>query len=115
MTPSTGGFRLDGKHALSWTGGASGIGEADRGRELARAGAIVIIADIDLQRAQALEKTLPRAKATYVDVAQRESIDAAAAQLERLDILVNNAGIAHVGDIAHVEPEDFDRPSWKSM
>ena len=107
MTPSTGGFRLDGKHALV-TGGASGIGEATC-RELARAGAIVIIADIDLQRAQALEKTLPRAKATYVDVAQRESIDAAAAQLERLDILVNNAGIAHVGDIAHVEPEDFDR------
>ena len=30
-------------------------------------------------------------------------------QLERLDILVNNAGIAHVGDIAHVEPDDFDR------
>jgi NAD(P)-dependent dehydrogenase (short-subunit alcohol dehydrogenase family) len=107
MTQGTDGFRLDGKHALV-TGGASGIGEATC-KELVRAGAIVTIADIDLERAHALAQTLPGAKAAYVDVAQQESVEAAAAQLKRLDILVNNAGIAHVGDIAHVEPEDFDR------
>jgi NAD(P)-dependent dehydrogenase (short-subunit alcohol dehydrogenase family) len=107
MTHSRDSFRLDGKHALV-TGGASGIGEATC-KELARAGAIVIVADIDLERAQALAKALSGARVAHVDVTRQESIEAAAAQLERLDILVNNAGIAHVGDIAHVQPQDFDR------
>ncbi|HEX3438244.1 MAG TPA: SDR family oxidoreductase [Pseudacidobacterium sp.] len=107
MTQKTEAFRLDGKHALV-TGGASGIGEATC-RELARAGAFVTVADINLEKARELAKTLPNAKAVLIDVTKRESIDSAATQLERLDILVNNAGIAHVGDIAHVEPEDFDR------
>jgi NAD(P)-dependent dehydrogenase (short-subunit alcohol dehydrogenase family) len=107
MTHSRDSFRLDGKHALV-TGGASGIGEATC-KELARAGAIVIVADIDLERAQALAKALSGARVAHVDVTRQESIEAAVAQLERLDILVNNAGIAHVGDIAHVQPQDFDR------
>ena len=100
-------FRLDGKIALV-TGGASGIGEATC-KELTRAGASVIVADINLETAEALAASLPNAKAARMDVTNRESFDAVAAQLDRLDILVNNAGIAHVGDIAHVEPDDFDR------
>lgn len=100
-------FRLDGKTALV-TGGASGIGEAAC-RELARAGAAVIVADINLEAAQALATALPNAKAVHMDVTNRASIEAVAAQLERLDILVNNAGIANVGSIEKVEPEDFDR------
>jgi 2-keto-3-deoxy-L-fuconate dehydrogenase len=107
MTHGTDGFRLDGKHALV-TGGASGIGEATC-KELARAGAVVTIADINLERACALTKTLPGSTAAHMDVTRQESVEAAAAHLKRLDILVNNAGIAHVGDIAHVEPDDFDR------
>jgi NAD(P)-dependent dehydrogenase (short-subunit alcohol dehydrogenase family) len=107
MTQGTDGFRLDGRHALV-TGGASGIGEATC-KALARAGAIVTIADINVESACALAETLPGSAAVHVDVTQRESIEAATARLKRLDILVNNAGIAHVGDIAHVEPEDFDR------
>ena len=100
-------FRLDGKYALV-TGGASGIGEATC-RELARAGAFVTVADINLEKAQQLAGTLPNAKAALMDVTKRASIESVAAQLEKLDILVNNAGIAHVGDIAHVEEADFDR------
>ena len=107
MTQGTDGFRLDGKHALV-TGGASGIGEATC-KELARAGAVVTIADINLEAAQALAATLPGSTAAHTDVTRQESVEAAAAHLKRLDILVNNAGIAHVGDIAHVEPDDFDR------
>jgi 2-keto-3-deoxy-L-fuconate dehydrogenase len=107
MTQGTDGFRLDGKHALV-TGGASGIGEATC-KELAQAGAVVTIADINLEAAQALAATLAGARAAHVDVTHEQSIEAAAAHLKRLDILVNNAGIAHVGDIAHVEPDDFDR------
>jgi len=100
-------FRLDGKVALV-TGGASGIGEATC-KELARAGASVIVADINLEAAEKLAASLPHAKAVRMDVTNIESIDRAASLLDRLDILVNNAGIAHVGDIAHVEPDDFDR------
>lgn|SRR5579885_366908 len=100
-------FRLDGKTALV-TGGASGIGEATC-KELARAGASVIVADINLEPAQALAASLPNASAVRMDVTERESIDAVASQLDRLDILVNNAGIANVGSIEKVEPEDFDR------
>jgi len=100
-------FRLDGKAALV-TGGASGIGEATC-RELARAGASVMVADINLEAAEKLAATLLNAKAVRMDVTNVESIDAVAAGLERLDILVNNAGIAHVGSIEKVEPDDFDR------
>jgi NAD(P)-dependent dehydrogenase (short-subunit alcohol dehydrogenase family) len=107
MTNHAEAFRLDGKHALV-TGGASGIGEATC-KELARAGASVIVADLNLEKAQGLAASLPNAKAVHMDVTKSDSIERVAAQLERLDILVNNAGIAHVGDIMHVEPDDFDR------
>lgn len=107
MTTNAGPFRLDGKHALV-TGGASGIGECTC-KELASAGASVIVADINLEKAQVLAQSLPGAKAVSMDVTKTASIEAVAAQLERLDILVNNAGIANVGGIEQVEPEDFDR------
>jgi len=100
-------FRLDSRHALV-TGGASGIGEATV-KELARAGAFVWIADIDLAAAETLAAELGSARAIQLDVTSPESISKADAQLDRLDILVNNAGIGHVGNIETTEPEDFDR------
>lgn len=107
MTQNTGAFALNGKHALV-TGGASGIGEATC-KELARAGAHVVVADIDIDKAQALAKSLPQAKAVHMDVTSQKSIDAVVAHLAQLEILVNNAAIAHVGEILKVEPDDFDR------
>jgi 2-keto-3-deoxy-L-fuconate dehydrogenase len=107
MNSSTEPFRLDGKHALV-TGGASGIGEATC-KELARAGAHVIVADIQDDKATALAASLDGARAVHLDVVSQSSIQAAVAGIGKLDILVNNAGIANVSDIAHVEPEDFDR------
>lgn len=100
-------FRLDGRHALV-TGGASGIGAATA-RELARAGAFVWIADINVAAAEALANEIRSAELLHLDVTSRESIAHAAERLERLDILVNNAGIGHVGSIEATEPEDFDR------
>jgi len=100
-------FRLDGRHALV-TGGASGIGEATV-RELARAGAFVWIADINVPAAEALADEVGSARALHLDVTSPQSIAAAAAKLDRLDILVNNAGIGHVGSIETTAIEDFDR------
>ena len=100
-------FRLDGRHALV-TGAASGIGEATA-RELARAGASVWVADINLSAAEALAHSLPSSTAVHLDVTNLDSIASAVRRLSRLDILVNNAGIGHVGSIETTEPEDFDR------
>jgi NAD(P)-dependent dehydrogenase (short-subunit alcohol dehydrogenase family) len=100
-------YRLDGKLALI-TGGASGIGAATS-RELARAGAEVLIADINLAAAQSLADDLPQARAIQMDVTRTASVDVARAQIPRLDILVNNAGIGLVGDIASTTEDDFDR------
>jgi 2-keto-3-deoxy-L-fuconate dehydrogenase len=100
-------FRLDGRHALV-TGGASGIGEATV-KELARAGAHVWIADLNLEAAQTLAQSIPSARALHLDVTDPRSVTQAASKLDHLDILVNNAGIGHVGSIETTEPEDFDR------
>jgi 2-keto-3-deoxy-L-fuconate dehydrogenase len=100
-------FGLDGRHVLV-TGGASGIGEATV-KELARAGALVWIADINLGAAEKLAASVGSAKAIHLDVTSPGSIAAAVSRLERLDLLVNNAGIGHVGSIETTEPEDFDR------
>jgi 2-keto-3-deoxy-L-fuconate dehydrogenase len=100
-------YRLDGKVALV-TGGASGIGAATA-RELTRAGAEVLIADLNLESAQKLAGELPRARAVQMDVTQASSVGAALDQIETLDILVNNAGIGLVGDLAATNEEDFER------
>ena len=107
MTQVSESFRLDGKVALV-TGGASGIGEATC-RELARAGAQVIVADIRLEKAAELANALEGARSLHLDVVSATSIEAAVASLHRLDILVNNAGIASVGDISKTEADEFDR------
>ena len=100
-------FSLTGRIALV-TGGASGIGAATC-RELTRAGATVLIADLNLAAAQQLATELPGAQALQLDVTDQAAVQAVAAAQPRLDILVNNAGIGHVGGIADVATEDFDR------
>jgi 2-keto-3-deoxy-L-fuconate dehydrogenase len=103
----TNAFCLENKIALI-TGGASGIGAATA-RELSRAGAHVLIADLNLTAAQSLAAELPDAKAIAMDVTSAASIAAAVQSIDRLDILVNNAGIGLVGDITHTAEEDFAR------
>jgi 2-keto-3-deoxy-L-fuconate dehydrogenase len=100
-------FRLDGKIALI-TGGASGIGAATS-RELTRAGAHVIIADLNLPAAQALAAELSNARAVQMDVTDAASIAAAFSSITTLEILVNNAGIGLVGDVTRTTEEDFSR------
>jgi len=104
---ATEAFGLGGKTALV-TGGASGIGAATC-KELARAGANVIVADIHLEAAQSLARELESGSAVRMDVTDPASVEAVAQGLKKLEILVNNAGIGNVGTVAEVSLEDFDR------
>jgi 2-keto-3-deoxy-L-fuconate dehydrogenase len=90
------------------TGGASGIGEATS-RVFAAAGAKVLIADIDMAKAEALAAELPGARAVRCDVTNEEEIAALFGGLERLDVLVNNAGIGLVGNVEETSTADFER------
>ena len=103
----TDAFRLDDKVALI-TGGASGIGAATC-RELARAGARVLIADLNVAAATTLAEQLPGARVIAMDVTDTTSIASALADVPVLDILVNCAGIGLVGDITKTSEEDFTR------
>ena len=90
------------------TGGASGIGEATS-RVFAAAGASVLIADIDLARAEKLAAELPGARAVKCDVTDEAGVRDLFASLDRLDVLVNNAGIGLVGNVEETETADFER------
>jgi NAD(P)-dependent dehydrogenase (short-subunit alcohol dehydrogenase family) len=100
-------FRLDGKTALV-TGGASGIGEATS-RTLAGAGASVIIADVDRERAEALSAELPGSSILTLNITDEAAVASAFAGLGTLDILVNNAGVGLVGTVEETEFVDFER------
>lgn len=103
--------RLTGKTVIV-TGGASGFG-AGIVRKFAAEGARVLIADINIEAAEALAKELG-AKAVEVDVSKDDSVNAMAATalmaFGGLDILVNNAGISHQpAPLDDISEADFDR------
>ena len=91
--------RLDDRVAVV-TGAAQGIGEAIA-RALADAGATVLLADLQDERAGEVAASIgvgpDRASAAFVDVADPESarrlIETCIERHGRVDILVNNAGI----------------------
>jgi 3-oxoacyl-[acyl-carrier protein] reductase len=90
-------FDLSGQTAII-TGAGAGIGEAIA-RRLARAGAAIVIADLNLAAAETVATSLGTdAYALRTDVTQPLSIEDTVQQVlarsGRIDILVNNAGIA---------------------
>ncbi|HET6301694.1 SDR family NAD(P)-dependent oxidoreductase [Microbacterium sp.] len=95
-------MRLEGKVALI-TGGASGIGLATV-RKFVREGAKVMIADINLEHAEAAASEISRegfegaVAAVRVDVSKYAEVEAAVARavevFGKLDVIFNNAGIA---------------------
>ncbi len=99
------------------TGGARGIGR-EICYALARAGANVMIGDIDLAAAEETAADITRdtsakaaaAKADVVDKAMVTALmEATMQQFGRLDILVNNAGIFPIAPFATMAEGDWDR------
>jgi NAD(P)-dependent dehydrogenase (short-subunit alcohol dehydrogenase family) len=90
-------FELTGQTAIV-TGAATGIGEAIA-RRLAKAGAAVAVADLNLNGATEVARSIGGdAFPLQIDIARSESVNASINQvIERrgqIDVLVNNAGIA---------------------
>lgn len=104
---------LDGKVAVV-TGAARGIG-LGCAECLSAAGATVVIADINVEKARESAEDLPgEAVAIEHDVRSPESADALAAEVEeqfgRVDIVLNNAGVAgHAMPVAEMPVEEWDR------
>jgi 3-hydroxybutyrate dehydrogenase len=99
------------------TGAASGIG-----KEIAKTyfdhGAKVVIADLNLEAAQAVAREFDpmgeRALAVAMDVTNEEQVDAGIAQVADkfggIDVLVSNAGIQIVAPV-----DEFKFSDWKKM
>ena len=98
-------MRLTGKTALV-TGAARGIGLAFC-RAFAAEGARVVLADIDLERAQREAEGIEGARAARMDVTDQASIEAAIADA-RPDILVNNAALFDAAPIAEITRQSYD-------
>jgi 2-keto-3-deoxy-L-fuconate dehydrogenase len=100
-------FRLDGRVALV-TGGASGIGEAIC-RVFTAAGAKVIIADLDRERAERVALGLPGSEVRVCDVTDEHAVKVMFEGIAKLDVLVNNAGVGLVGSVTETALEDLQR------
>jgi len=105
-------------HVAIVTGGAQGLGEAICHR-LAREGAHVIIADLNLDgaervAAEIMAQTDRRAIAVQVDVTDEAQVaamvDRAVQEFGRLDILVSNAGILIAEAV-----DEFPADQWQAV
>lgn len=98
------------------TGGASGIGRC-LAEQLTAAGARVVIADIDFEKAQQAASSLSsagkRIGAVALDVSQssdvEQTVNDVAARHGRLDYMFNNAAVAVAGEFRDLSPEHFRR------
>jgi NAD(P)-dependent dehydrogenase (short-subunit alcohol dehydrogenase family) len=89
-------FELTGQTAIV-TGAATGIGEAIA-RRLARAGATIAVADLNVEGAAAVAESIGgESFAIPIDISRSDSVNQAVADVlsrrREIDILVNNAGL----------------------
>ena len=114
MTRSS--YDFNGQRALIF-GGGKGIGRAVA-QEFARRGAVLAVADIDLDAAEAcaelIRSAAGEASAIACDVTRFESVQQAAADaasaLGEIDLVMNN-----VGAIISGHPEDIPRQEWQRI
>ncbi|WUB76703.1 SDR family NAD(P)-dependent oxidoreductase [Streptomyces sp. NBC_00576] len=116
MNDNSGLFDLTGRSALV-TGAAGGIGAAVA-QALARAGAAVLVTDVDGEAAAAVAGNFRAAGLTAdsaaLDVRDRAAADAAAARAAELadgtlHIVVNNAGVTAPAMFDNLAEDDFRR------
>lgn len=104
------GDRLKDKVAII-TGAAKGIGFATAQR-FAGEGAIVILADMNLETVKGAASQIPSAQAYAMNVTDRASIQAVVDQVMqkqgRIDILINNAGITQDARLVKMTEAQFD-------
>ena len=106
---------LEGKRALI-TGGSSGIGSATA-RLFALEGALVAIADIDVENGESLASTITGEDGSAIfipcDVSVSgqcsEAVARTVSELGGLDILFNNAGIIHRATVLDTSEEEWER------
>jgi len=99
------------------TGAASGIGKAIA-EKFAKEGAKVVIADIDLDKAELtvkeIQKNKHEAMAVSMDVTNEEQVERAIAKVISayggVDILVSNAGTQFISPL-----EDLSFEQWKKL
>lgn len=96
---------LEGKSVLV-TGGARGLGAAIC-RELARAGARMVVADLNEAGAKAVAESV-RGRALKLDVTQEAEIARALDGIGRLDVLVNNAAVDFTVPIEELATAQWD-------
>lgn len=104
-------LRFDGRTVLV-TGGAGGFGSATC-RSFGERGAHVVVADLNLEKAQEVAASIPSALAIAMDVTDPESIQAgiqtAVDTFGSLDVLVNNAGAPNrSGPLEDTSVQDMD-------
>jgi 3-oxoacyl-[acyl-carrier protein] reductase len=108
-------MKFEGKVALV-TGAARGIGAAIA-LTLAREGAAVVVADVDLEGARRVAQEIAglgrKAKAIQADVSQHEAVKRlvgeAVSVFGKIDILVNNAGIIRRGAFVEHSPQEWEK------
>jgi NAD(P)-dependent dehydrogenase (short-subunit alcohol dehydrogenase family) len=98
------------------TGGASGIGRA-LGEALARRGATVVLADLQIELARQVAAAIAglggSATAAEIDVTDFEALNRLVHETVRtqgrIDYMFNNAGIGIGGEVRHYQIEDWNR------
>ncbi len=106
---------MEGRVAIV-TGAAKGIGRGVA-RTLAREGADIVIADINLQGAQQVADEIQasgrKTLAMKVDISCKQdvldAVEATIQTFDRIDMLVNNAGIAEPETVEDLSEADWDR------